>query len=267
VRRLAACTPGSVTAGIQLALGLLLVREGLRLALTEWPLALISLAIIVTLRRNRHVPAAPVLLVLGLAVAAWRGELGGSLCWGVSLPRPALFSPTDVWRGMVLAGFAQVALTLTNAVIATSALIREYWPERSVCEERLALSTGLMNLVAPFLGGMPMCHGAGGLAAQHYFGARTAGANILEGIMEVFLGLFLATSVARVFGAFPAAILGTMLLAVAAELGRLALRPRGRELVPLVATTLVALVGGTAAGFAAGLATHYLMKPLRRGAA
>ena len=40
-----------------------------------------------------------------------------------------------------------------------------------------------MNVVASFFGGMPMCHGAGGLAGQYYFGARTGGASILEGLI------------------------------------------------------------------------------------
>jgi len=31
-----------------------------------------------------------------------------------------------------------------------------------------------------FLGGMPTCHGAGGLAGQYYFGARTGGTNIID---------------------------------------------------------------------------------------
>jgi len=43
---------------------------------------------------------------------------------------------------------------------------------------------GVMNVVASFFGGMPMCHGAGGFAGQYYFGARTGGAPIMEGLIE-----------------------------------------------------------------------------------
>jgi len=45
-----------------------------------------------------------------------------------------------------------------------------------------------MNLISPFLGGMPMCHGAGGLAAKYYFGAGTGGANIIEGLSAEKIG-------------------------------------------------------------------------------
>ena len=61
---------------------------------------------------------------------------------------------------MKLAGF-------TNAVIATAVLIREYWPDRPVSEKKLSFNMGVINLVAPWFGGMPMCHGAGGLAGQY----------------------------------------------------------------------------------------------------
>jgi hypothetical protein len=50
--------------------------------------------------------------------------------------------------------------------------------------QQLAVTTGLMNTLGSWVGGMPMCHGAGGLAAQHYYGTRTGGANVLEGLIE-----------------------------------------------------------------------------------
>ena len=75
---------------------------------------------------------------------------------------------------MILAGFAQLPLTATNAIIATEALIKEYWPEKRVGERKLALNMGVMNVIVTFLGGMPMCHGAGGLAAPGGALARRA---------------------------------------------------------------------------------------------
>ncbi len=58
------------------------------------------------------------------------------------------------------ADLAQVPLTLTNATIATAALIRDYFPEKAVTERKLMLNMGVMNVVGSFFGGMPMCHGA-----------------------------------------------------------------------------------------------------------
>ena len=77
---------------------------------------------------------------------------------------------------------------------------------------------GFMNLIPSFLGGMPMCHGAGGLAGQYYFGARTGGANIIEGSMEIFMGLLLGKSIHSLLRAFPVGIIGAMLFLVGVEL-------------------------------------------------
>jgi MFS superfamily sulfate permease-like transporter len=138
-----------------------------------------------------------------------------------------------------------------------------------VAERRLALNMGIMNVIMPFFGGMPLCHGAGGLAAQYYFGARTGGANIMEGLMEIAMGLFLATSIAGLFTVFPMAIIGAMLLMVGIELILFAKDVRlDVDVVPLAATVVVSLVSNMAFGFLAGLAAHYLLRvwrPLRGG--
>ena len=149
-------------------------------------------------------------------------------------------------------------LTATNAVIATSALISHYWPDKSA-ESKLALNMGIMNLIMPFFGGMPLCHGAGGLAGQYFFGARTGGTNILEGIWEISLGLFFGASIATIFGAFPQAITGAMLLLVGLELIRFAkdLPMEARSLSAAV-TVLVSVFSNMAFGYAAGMAFHYI---------
>ena len=93
--------------------------------------------------------------------------------------------------GMLYAGIAQLFLTLTNVMIATVVLIKELFPEReNIDANALAFNMGAMNLINPFFVGMPLCHGSGGLMAQYAFGARTGGSMILEGIMELILGLF-----------------------------------------------------------------------------
>jgi MFS superfamily sulfate permease-like transporter len=117
--------------------------------------------IVVCLRKNRYAPAAVVLVALGVGLMAWRGKLAGLEGVSFTLPHLTLFRASEVWRSLLLAGFAQLPLTATNAVIATSTLISHYRPQRPVSESRLALNQGVMNLVLPFFGGMPMCHGGG----------------------------------------------------------------------------------------------------------
>jgi xanthine/uracil permease len=70
---------------------------------------------------------------------------------------------------------------------------------------------------------MPVCHGAGGLAAQHRFGARSGASIMLLGAAKLLLGLVfggqgsgLLTWLAR----FPHAVLGVMVLAAGLELAK-----------------------------------------------
>ncbi|MDA8126146.1 MAG: putative sulfate/molybdate transporter [Deltaproteobacteria bacterium] len=258
IGRLARITPRSVVRGIQATLGILLASEALKMLATGWLLGIVAIVIVLGLRESRYAPAAVVLMLLGIAIVAWEGRLPEASLIHFTLPPLTGFSLQEVWDSLVRAGFAQIPLTITNATIATSALIGAYFPDRPVGVGKLSWNQGIMNLVVPFFGGMPMCHGSGGLAGQYYFGARTGGTNLIEGGIEIGLGLFFAAAIAGLFAAFPGAIIGAMMLLVGIELTKFAreIRP-GRELIPLLATVIVALAADMAVGFLAGLAVHY----------
>ncbi|HOO45203.1 MAG TPA: putative sulfate/molybdate transporter, partial [Deltaproteobacteria bacterium] len=185
---IAKATPQSVVRGIQIALGVLLAVKAIEMISSGWLLGLVSVIIIIVLKNSRYFPGAIALMVLGLVIMYGKGSLGDVAFSGLAIPPVTMFRAGEVWDTLVLAGFAQIPLTAANAVIATAALIKTYWPDKPVSEQKLTLNMGLMNLVTPFFGGMPMCHGAGGLAGQYYFGARTGGANIIEGTIEILLG-------------------------------------------------------------------------------
>jgi len=108
-----------------------------------------------------------------------------------------------------------------------------------------------------------MCHGAGGLAGQYYFGARTGGTSILEGLIEVFLGLFLSKSVANLLKAFPMPLVGGMMLLVGIELGKVVVKLRGWKLWLALVTAAISVVTNMALGFVAGLAVAYLVRELK----
>ncbi len=265
VDRLARWTPPSVLRGIQTALGVMLTVEAVKLLSAGWTLGLISLMIVLALRKNRYAPAAMVLMALGIAVMFAKGEVHHIAAPGFSLPPLTTFTLREIWDALLLAGFAQIPLTITNAAIATAALLSSYWPDRPVTVRKLSWNQGIMNTVLPFLGGMPMCHGAGGLAGQYYFGARTGGANILEGMIEISLGLFLSASIAGLFSLFPGAIVGAMMFMVGIELMKFAREVRiGKDLIPLGTTLVISLLANMAYGFLAGLVVHYLMPLLFR---
>jgi len=260
IQKVAAWTPRSVVRGIQIALGIMLAIEGFKMVATGWILGIISIVIVIVLRNNRYAPAAIVLMVLGIGIVGFRGELTQAIDLGFTLPPITLFKPVEIWQGMVLAGFAQVALTAANAVIATSALISQYFPNRPVPEKKLALNMGIMNVVVPFFGGMPMCHGAGGLAGQYYFGARTGGTNIIEGIIEISLGLFLAGSIATLFALFPKSIIGAMLLLVGVELTKFVRDIKKTEVFIMALTAGLSLLTNMAVGFIVAIIIYHILR-------
>jgi len=265
VKKIAAITPRSVVRGIQVSLGIMLAIEGFKMVSTGWILGVVSIFIVILLRNNRYAPAAVVLMVIGIAVTGFQGELAEVVNFGFTLPSITIFSPIEIWQGLVLAGFAQIALTVTNAVIATSALITQYFPDKAVSEKKLALNHGLMNIISPFFGGMPMCHGAGGLAGQYYFGARTGGTNIIEGIIEISLGLFLAGSIATLFALFPESIIGAMLLLVGIQLTGFARDIKPRELPIMCLVVVLALLTNMAIGFIVALVAFHAIRRWGRG--
>jgi MFS superfamily sulfate permease-like transporter len=258
---IAKVTPRSVVRGIQVTLGILLAGKALELLSTGWLLGFISVVIILVLRQNRYAPAAIVLIVLGAIIVIINGDFQQIAPPELRFPPLTSFRLEEIWQTLLLAGFSQIPLTVTNATIATAALIKTYWPDKPVTERQLSLNQGIMNLVVPFFGGMPMCHGAGGLAGQYYFGARTGGTNIIEGAIEIVLGLFFAASVAGLFAAFPPAIIGAMMLLVGIEMIKFAKDLHlDIDLVPLGLTVVVSLVSNMALGFMVGLLGHHLIQ-------
>ena len=258
---IARVTPNSVIRGIQVALGVLLAIQAFKMISTWWVIGIVSILTVLVLRQNRYAPAAIVLMVLGVAIIFIKGQFQQINPPSLSLPPLTGFRFKEVWLTLLLAGFAQIPLTITNATIATSSLIKTYWPEKPVSERKLSWNQGIMNLILPFFGGMPTCHGAGGLAGQYYFGARTGGTNILEGLIEISMGLFLANSIAGLFAVFPMAIVGAMMFLVGIELTKFAKDIRlNQDLIPMAVTVIVSLVTNMAYGFLAGLIVYHLIR-------
>jgi len=262
MRHIVRWTPMFVVRGIQLALGIMLAWEGHKMMRSNLLLGFIAITIVLVLRENRYAPAAVVLMLLGVGIIAWQDQLGPSLELAITLPPLTVPLLDDVWQAMLLAGFAQIPLSITNAVIATTALIRDYFPDKPVSEERLMLNMGFMNVIPAFFGGMPLCHGAGGLAGQYYFGARTGGTNIIEGLIEISLGLFLGKSIGNLLAAFPMPLVGAMMFLVGIELSKAVVKLRGWKLGLALFTAALSVATNMAVGFALGLAAAYLVRHL-----
>jgi len=222
IGRLARAIPQSVSAGLQFGLGLLMGVLGLKLILqTPW-LGVGSLTLLFALTRVPHCPAAPLALAAAM-IAGWvSGKTGIASEIAFTRGPPQLIVPSwpQVWRSFEIAVLPQLSLTLTNAVIVTASLARELFPLTGsiASERRLALSSGLANvLLCPF-GAMPMCHGAGGLAAQFRFGARTGLAPIIFGAVLLVLAIVFADHAAALFASIPIGAVGSLLIFAGTDL-------------------------------------------------
>jgi len=215
---LARITSRPVVHGMVLGLGLAFMLEGVRMMQTGLLLAVVAMALTFALLSAGRVPAMLVLLGLGALVAVARepallDELL-TLGWRPGVPRvaPAAFTWSDVATGVLVLGLPQAALTFGNAVMATVDENNRLFPARPVTVRTLALGHGVMNLVAGGLGGVPMCHGAGGMAGHVRFGARTGGAAVLLGVLLIGAALLLGDSVTTLLRLCPLPILGVILL-------------------------------------------------------
>ena len=213
-----------VVRGIMLGLGLSFMVDGVHRMQSAPVLAGIALVVTYLLLTNPIFPAMFVLLLIGVGSAPiMNPEILHELAKihvGFKLPVFALPSITwnDLVVGTLLFTIPQIPLTIGNAVIAIVAENNELFPDRKVTERGIALSQGIMNLVSPLFGGIPMCHGAGGMAGHVRFGAKTGGALVILGSMLVLIALFFSDSVAIIFKIFPNAILGVILFFAGSEL-------------------------------------------------
>lgn len=266
-RTLARLVPPTVVAGIVLGLGLGFMLEGVRMMQTAWGLATVAGAVTLLLMCTRTVPAMFVLLTLGAAVGLYQNPaLGAALAnANVQLTTPSFawgsLSWNDLFIGVVFLALPQIPLTLGNAVIAIKEENNRLFPHAPVTEKTVAVSTGLMNVFSSAIGGVPMCHGAGGMAGHVAFGARTGGAVVILGAVLLALALFFSDSVHALFQLFPPAVLGVILFFTGAQLalGAGALdAARNDRLVTLVTAGLC--LWNVAIGLAVGLVLHHLAR-------
>ena len=287
------CIPKAVIRGVQLSTGALLMAQGVRFMMGTstfqvlrqlaepylvfqhigpLPLGiLIGIAgglLTLLLLENRRIPAGLLVVAGGLLVGLLLGTHEG-----FDLLAPGFFLPELLpfgWPGggdfaiaLLALVLPQMPMTLGNAVVANADLSHEYFGEhsRKVTYRALTLGMGLANLFSFAVGGMPICNGAGGLAAHYRFGARTAGSNLIIG------GLFL--SLAIVFGAralavvylMPMAVLGVLLFFSGTQLA-LTIIDMGERKDLFVALVIlgITLASNLAVGFLAGIAVFWMLR-------
>jgi len=267
MRHVARWVPATVVYAILLGLGVGFMLQGVKMMHGDLLVALVAGAMALALLRSRRMPAMFCLLLFGAALGLWRQpELLDRL---LATP-PALRLPQwtlsevgwdQVFVAIVLLVLPQIPLTLGNAILAISHENNRLFPERPVSEGTMAFSTGLMNLFSGLSGGVPMCHGAGGMAGHVAFGARTGGSVVILGGLLLALALFFSGAVATLFELFPPAVLGVLLFITGLQLavGNGAL-PEAREERAVVLAGAAVCIWNVAAGFLLGCALHYAVR-------
>ena len=212
--------PQSVLAGLQLGLGMALAIVAFELMAGAYVIALVTLAILAIGLRYKQIPVVPVALaaMIGLGMVFGVPGIAITADAGFAFPSwPDLNAGREATANLVL---PQLALTFTNAILLTALIAGDHFRERAahVTPRRLCLTTGFANLALTPFGALPMCHGAGGLAAHHRFGARSGGALVILAVVLAAIALAPGDLGYTLLAAIPLAGLGALLLFTAAAL-------------------------------------------------
>jgi hypothetical protein len=267
-----------VIRSLQLGVGVLLIVAAVRLlgAPPEvfrgvpstgalWTLEVGTLAIVVWASR-RFPWTALVVFSLGIVgtVIAVGADLGPP---SITLPELAIPGAGAWATAFVLLALPQFPLTFGNAVVAVSDLAHEYFGDRArrVRPSSVSRIDGIANVAAGVLGGMPMCHGAGGLTAHVRFGARTASMNLLLGGIFVTLGLLFADQVLALLGLLPVWALAAFLTFAGAQHALLVRDLRGGNLaIAILAGGIGAATGNLAITAGIALVAVHVPRMFRR---
>jgi SulP family sulfate permease len=289
-------TPKPVVRGVQVSTGTLLMAQGVKFIigsskfqmmrqmaepyLTIQHIGPIPVGIVIgiaggvltlLLLENRKFPAGLVVILGGIFLGLVLGTHEGfdKLNIGIYFPEllpfglPAGADVTFAFFALVL---PQLPMTIGNAVIANADLSHEYFGKDStkVTYRALTLSMALANLLSFVVGGMPLCHGAGGLAAHYRFGARTAGSNLMIGILFVALAVFLGIHALSVVYLLPMAILGVLLIFAGGQLALTIIDMKTRkDLFVSLLILGITLASNLAVGFLVGIVVAYVLKSER----
>lgn len=268
--------PRALIRGVQLTVGLLFLEVAWGLVAhppssfgehsisAEWAVPLGALVILVALLLRQR-PIALGLVALGVLVML--ADANGVSSLGPSaLELPSLSGSTFATAFVVLV-IPQLPLTFANSCLAPVDAARTYFGQRAraVTPGRLATTLGSANVFAGAIGGMPVCHGAGGMTAHYAFGARTARAPLAIGGALVGVALVAGSALTALLTAFPLPILaGLLATAGLLHVGLLRDLQRSHEWAVAGIVGLLGFTVNLALGLAVGLILWWTPVLVRR---
>lgn len=233
-------TPKSTVRGVQLGVGVILMSKGLNFIICPDPnlviqsigpvnmgiiLGIVGMVITLLLLENRKIPAAVLVVFGGIIVGLFIGKplKFEELKIGFHLPQflpYGLPSGSDMLWVLPVLVLPQIPMTIGNAILSNTDVMHEYFGDRAhkASYRSIANSQGIADIVSFAWGGIPMCHGAGGLAAMYRFGARTAAANLMIGGIFIVLAVVFGQNALPILNLLPLSVLGVLLVFAGAQL-------------------------------------------------
>jgi SulP family sulfate permease len=257
--------PVSVIRGIQLGLGLMLIKASKSLINADIFIALLSGAILLAcVFMIKKIPPLIPLIILGIIFSLKGIQPAAMGPVALTLELPGF---NNLWTGFIVLVLPQIALTFGNAIVATEATGKMLYGDRA---ERLTLrnipmSMGVANIASGIIGGSPMCHGCGGLTAHYKFGAASEKSGYIIGIILIVLAVLFGSSSLSIISAFPKGILGVLLCYVGIQHSlfvRDILLEKQAVVIALTVAALGFITNNLTIGFLAGIGIHYGLKTL-----
>ena len=255
--------PVSVIRGIQLGLGLMLIKASASLMNDEALVSLASGAILITsVFIIKRIPPLIPIIILGiiLSLKGIQPAAMGPVALTLGLP-----SFNNLWTGFIILVLPQIALTFGNAIVATEATGKMLYGDRAgrLTLKAIPMSMGLANIASGIIGGAPMCHGCGGLTAHYKFGAASEKSGYIIGITLIVLAVLFGSSALSIISAFPKGILGVLLCYVGIQHSLFIkdiLHEKQATFIALTAAVLGFITNNLTIGFLAGIGIHYGLK-------
>ena len=263
--------PLAVIRGVQMGLGLQLAMLSLKEYIPSGStagliLAGIAFIITIALLGNRRFPPALIIIALGVIygiIITYDPALFGKL-WLPPLPKFSIPTFDDMATGLIVLAIPQIPLSLGNSIYASSQIVKDYFPDKNIGVRKIGFTYSLMNIISPLFGGVPVCHGSGGLVGHYTFGARTGGSIVIYGIFYLVMGVLTGGNINALAGIFPKPLLGVILLFEGLALLNLA-KDRAAIKNEFIITLIVALFAicipyGYLTGMATGSVIYHLFK-------
>lgn len=251
--------PKTVLHGMRVALAISLIVSVLSLMPTNYMGVALLLALLIGLQFTPLKPISTVVVIVIGVIFYSSGLPDTGLPIGWTWPSWTLPSLPSYQVAAIETLLPQLALTLTNALILTAVIAKEYFPEDvqsgRLTEQRFALTSGVANLCLAPLGAMPMCHGAGGLVAHRAMGSRTGWSIAVFGVACVAIAGLFGAQAGVVLLAIPAEVLVTLVVYAAWVLADPRALVKVRPSCQVVIALMIPFVwfGGLFAALLAGL--------------